>query len=51
MMTSGVLLIEPDEPRPRSCKIEDDSHPNAWRLIKQTLTPAQFEERRKVVFT
>lgn len=44
MITEGVLLIERDAPRPRCFKIEADSHPNAWMLIKQTLTPAQLEE-------
>ena len=44
MIMSGVLLIEPDAPHPRCFEVEADSHPNAWVLIKQTLTPAQFEE-------
>lgn len=44
MITSGVLLIEPDAPRPRCFEIEADSHPNAWVLVKQTLTPAQLED-------
>ena len=44
MITSGVLLIEPDAPHPRCFETEADSHPNAWLLVKQTLSPAQLEE-------
>ena len=45
MITSGVLLIEPDAPHPRCFEIQADSHPNAWMLVKQTLTAAQLEEK------
>jgi hypothetical protein len=44
MITSGVLLIERTAMRPRCFEVEPDSHPNAWLLIKPSLTPAQLEK-------
>ena len=44
MITSGVLLMEPNAPRPRCFEIAADSHPNAWMLIKYTLTPQQLDK-------
>lgn len=44
MITSGVLLIEGDAPRPRCFEVEADSYPNAWMSVKQTLTPQQLEK-------
>lgn len=44
MITSGLLLIEPDAPRPRCFEVDAHSHPNAWTSIKYTLTPQQLEK-------
>jgi len=44
MITPGVLLIEGDALRPQCFEVEAGSHPNAWMLIKHTLTPQQLEK-------
>ena len=44
MITSGLLLIEPDAPRPRCFEVDAHSNPNAWTSIKYTLTPQHLEK-------
>ena len=44
MITSGVLLIQPDALRPRCFQVEADSHLNSWMVVTHGLTSQQLEK-------
>jgi hypothetical protein len=43
MITSGVLLIEPDTSHPRCFHVEADSRLNSWAVVTHGLTSQQLE--------
>jgi hypothetical protein len=44
MITSGVLLIEPDTSPPRCFQVEADSHLNSWAVVTHGLTSQHLEK-------
>ena len=44
MITSGVLLIQPDALRPRCFQVEADPHLNGWTVVTHGLTSQQLEK-------
>lgn len=44
MITSGVLVIQPDALRPRCFQVEADSHLNGWMVVTHGLTSQQLEK-------